>query len=87
MVMKKKRREKMKTIKENWKVVLIVAAGVVAVILLCVNDLQNTHRQTHTPDKRNTNIYRTQYTQRDTQTHINENITVAQHISCCMSTY
>lgn len=26
----------MKTIKENWKVMLIVAAGVVAVILLCV---------------------------------------------------
>lgn len=26
----------MKTIKENWKVALIVAAGVVAVILLCV---------------------------------------------------
>lgn len=31
----------MKTIKENWKVALIVAAGVVAVILLCVFGVQS----------------------------------------------
>ncbi len=31
----------MKTIKENWKVTLIVAAGVVAVILLCVFGVQS----------------------------------------------
>lgn len=26
----------MKTIKENWKLVLIVAAGIVAVIFMCI---------------------------------------------------
>ena len=31
----------MKTIKENWKVAWIVAAGVVAVILLCVFGVQS----------------------------------------------
>ena len=33
----------MKTIKENWKVMLIVAAGVVAVILLCVFGVKRSH--------------------------------------------
>ena len=31
----------MKTIKENWKVALIVAAGVMAVILLCIFGVQS----------------------------------------------
>ena len=35
----------MKTIKENWKVMLIVAAGVVAVILLCVFGVQSSQNQ------------------------------------------
>ncbi|NBI91889.1 LemA family protein [Lachnospiraceae bacterium] len=35
----------MKTLKENWKVVLIVAAGVLAVILLCVFGVQNSQNQ------------------------------------------
>lgn len=35
----------MKTIKENWKVMLIIAAGVVAVILLCVFGVQSSQNQ------------------------------------------
>ena len=35
----------MKTIKENWKVALIVAAGVVAVILLCIFGVQSSQNQ------------------------------------------
>ena len=35
----------MNTIKENWKVMLIVAAGVVAVILLCVFGVQSSQNQ------------------------------------------
>lgn len=35
----------MKTIKENWKIMLIVAAGVVAVILLCVFGVQSSQNQ------------------------------------------
>lgn len=35
----------MKTIKENWKVMLIVAAGVVAVILSCVFGVQSSQNQ------------------------------------------
>lgn len=35
----------MKTIKENWKVTLIVAAGVVAVILLCVFGVQSSQNR------------------------------------------
>ena len=35
----------MKTIKENWKVMLILAAGVVAVILLCVLGVQSSQNQ------------------------------------------
>ena len=35
----------MKTIKENWKVILIVAAGVVAVILLCVFGVQSSQNK------------------------------------------
>ena len=30
----------MKTIKENWKLVLIVAAGIVAVIFMCIFGIQ-----------------------------------------------
>lgn len=30
----------MKTIKENWKLVLIVAAGIIAVIFMCIFGIQ-----------------------------------------------
>lgn len=33
----------MKKLKENWKVLLIVLAGIFAVILLCVFGVQNAH--------------------------------------------
>lgn len=35
----------MKTIKENWKVALIVAAGVLAVILLCIFGVQSSQNK------------------------------------------
>lgn len=35
----------MKTIKNNWKVALIVAAGIVAVILLCVFGVQSSQNR------------------------------------------
>lgn len=38
----------MKTIKENWKVTLIVATGVVAVILLCVFGVQSSQNKAFT---------------------------------------
>ena len=41
----------MKTIKENWKVMLIVAAGVVAVILLCVFGVQSSQNQAFALDE------------------------------------
>ena len=47
----------MKTIKNNWKVALIIAAGIVAVILLCVFGVQSSQNrafaleeQVHTAD-------------------------------------
>ena len=40
-----KEKKNMKTIKENWKVILIVAAGVVAVILLCVFGVQSSQNK------------------------------------------
>ena len=40
----------MKTIKENWKVALIVAAGVVAVILLCVFGIQSAQNRAFSLD-------------------------------------
>lgn len=35
----------MKTIKENWKLVLIVAAGIVAVIFMCIFGIQGAQKQ------------------------------------------
>lgn len=35
----------MKTIRNNWKVALIVAAGIVAVILLCVFGVQSSQNR------------------------------------------
>lgn len=35
----------MKTIENNWKVVLIVVAGIVAVILLCVFGVQSSQNR------------------------------------------
>lgn len=32
----------MKAIKENWKLVLIVAAGIVAVIFMCILEFRST---------------------------------------------
>lgn len=35
----------MKAIKENWKLVLIVAAGIVAVIFMCIFGVQGAQKQ------------------------------------------
>lgn len=37
----------MKTIKNNWKIALIVAAGIAAVILLCVFDVQSSQNRAY----------------------------------------
>lgn len=35
----------MKAIKENWKLVLIVAAGIIAVIFMCIFGIQGAQKQ------------------------------------------
>lgn len=35
----------MKAIKENWKLVLIVAAGIIAVIFMCIFGVQGAQKQ------------------------------------------